>query len=404
MFVDRVQIELQAGRGGDGCASMRREKFVPRGGPDGGDGGHGASIILEARLGVNSLSAFANRRMFRAPKGQPGQGALRHGKSGRDQRLFVPPGTTVIDAKQGFVIKDLATPGEHFVVVRGGKGGKGNAHYKSSTNQAPRECSSGEPGEIRRLVLELKSIADVGLVGKPNAGKSTLLSRISSARPEIADYPFTTKHPNLGIVDVSGERSFVLADIPGLISGASEGVGLGHEFLRHVERAGLLIHLVEPSPTDQTDPTDNYTSIRRELAQYDAAVAARDEIVVITKCELEGAAELRDALREVSQKDVYLISAMTGEGLVELTEEIIRRVELRRAKLIESGEEITVLREVDPGAASRSRRRVPPHLAGPTAGLSNEYQAKDFQEPPADDAAASSDGSSSDGTSSDGTS
>src|SRR6056297_2503728 len=258
MFVDRVQIELHAGRGGDGCSSMRREKYVPRGGPDGGDGGHGGSLILEAKLGVNSLAAFANRKFYRAPKGQPGQGSLRHGRKGNDQTLYVPPGTTVIDAEHGFVIKDLKQDGDSFVVARGGKGGKGNAHFKSSTNQAPRQFTRGDDGESRVVILELKSIADVGLVGKPNAGKSTLLSRNTAARPEIADYPFTTKHPNLGIVDVDQERSFVLADIPGLIEGASEGVGLGHEFLRHVERAGLLIHLVEPQPIDETDPIENY--------------------------------------------------------------------------------------------------------------------------------------------------
>ncbi|MCG8648560.1 MAG: GTPase ObgE [Pirellulales bacterium] len=382
MFVDRVQIELHAGKGGDGCSSMRREKYVPRGGPDGGDGGDGASIILETRVGVNSLAAFANRRMYRAPKGQPGQGSLRHGRSGRDQRLLVPPGTTVIDAEQGFVIKDLAQPGEQFVVVRGGKGGKGNAHFKSSTNQTPRHHTPGEEGESRHVILELKSIADVGLVGKPNAGKSTLLSRISSARPEIADYPFTTKHPNLGIVDVDAERSFVLADIPGLIEGASEGVGLGHEFLRHVERAGLLVHLIEPMPIDQTDPLENYRSIRAELAEYEAELAQRDEIVVVTKGELEGARAVQQAMRESTGQDVFLISAVTGLGLAELTAEIMKRVDQRRAELIEAGEEVIVLRQSDRAKEKKNRpRRLPPHLAGPTAQLTNDYQAKDYQDP-----------------------
>ena len=375
-FVDRVQIELHAGKGGDGCSSMRREKYVPRGGPDGGDGGHGASIILEARLGVNSLAEFANRRMFRAPKGQPGQGSLRHGRNGRDQRLLVPPGTTVIDAEQGFVIKDLAEPGEEFVVVRGGKGGKGNAHFKSSTNQTPRERTHGEPGEVRHVILELKSIADVGLVGRPNAGKSTLLSRISSARPEIADYPFTTKHPNLGIVDVDNARSFVLADIPGLIEGASEGVGLGHEFLRHVERAGLLVHLVEPAPVDQSDPLDNYRSIRNELAEYDASLAERDEIVVVTKAETSDAEQVRQKLQEVTGREVLLVSAVTGEGLPELTEAIMTRVDQRRQAMQQSGEQRTLLRQVD--QKPEKKRRVPPHLAGPTAELSDQLQAKDY--------------------------
>lgn len=385
MFVDRVQIELQAGKGGDGCASLRREKYVPRGGPDGGDGGDGASIILEAKLGVNSLAAFANRRMYRADKGGPGQGALRHGRKGRDQVLLVPPGTTVIDAEHGFVIKDLKKPGEQFVVARGGKGGRGNASFKSSTNRTPREFTKGDLGEVRDVILELKSIADVGLIGKPNAGKSTLLSRISSARPEIADYPFTTKHPNLGIVDVDEARSFVLADIPGLIEGASEGIGLGHEFLRHVERAGLLVHLVEPAPVDATDPIENYQSIRAELADYDQSLAERDEIVVVTKCEMEGAADLRDALRTVSGNDVLMISAMTGEGLPELIESIIVRVLKRRSEMIEAGEEVTILRQTDLDRDSKKRqKKVPPHLAGPTASLSNDLQAKDY-EPTSDD-------------------
>lgn len=378
MFVDRVQIELYAGKGGDGCISLRREKYVPRGGPDGGDGGNGASIVLEARLGVNSLAAFANRRLYRAPKGQPGQGSLRHGRNGREQRLFVPPGTTVIDAEQGFIIKDLKHHGEHFVVARGGKGGRGNAHFKSSTNQTPHERTRGEPGEVRNVILELKSIADVGLVGKPNAGKSTLLSRVSSARPEIADYPFTTKHPNLGIVDV-GDRSFVVADIPGLIEGASEGVGLGHEFLRHVERAGLLVHLVEPTPADQTDPIENYQSIRAELSEYDQSLGERDEIIVVTKSELGGAQEVRDALQTVTSRDVFLISAMTGEGLEALLHEVMRRVDRRREAMIAAGEEVTVLRESDQPVKT-SNRRVPPHLAGPTAELSNDLQAKDYEE------------------------
>ena len=380
MFVDRVQIELQAGKGGDGCSSMRREKWVPRGGPDGGDGGKGASIIFEAKLGVNSLAAYAHQRFFRAPKGTQGQGALRHGRNGKNQTLYVPPGTTVIDAEHGFVIKDLKQPGDQFVIAKGGRGGRGNASFKSATNRAPRECTDGELGEVRRVVLELKSIADVGLIGKPNAGKSTLLSRISSARPEIADYPFTTKHPNLGIVDVGDERSFVLADIPGLIEGASEGIGLGHEFLRHVERAGVLVHLVEPAPVDATDPIENYRGIRDELAQYDELLAERDEIIVITKSEMDGAADVRQAMRELTSKDdIFMISAMTGEGLPELLSEIMRRVDARRAQLLEDGEDVPILRRSHRvESAKNSKKRVPPHLAGQTAKLSNEQQAKDF--------------------------
>ncbi len=383
MFVDRVLIELRAGKGGDGCSSLRREKYVPRGGPDGGDGGDGASIILEARLGVNSLAAYAHQRLFRANKGQPGQGSLRHGRRGRDQKLLVPPGTTVIDAERHFVIKDLQRDGEQFVVARGGKGGRGNAHFKSSTNRTPRERTPGEEGETRLVILELKSIADVGLIGKPNAGKSTLLSRITSARPEIADYPFTTKHPNLGIVDVDGDRSFVLADIPGLIEGASEGVGLGHEFLRHVERAGLLVHLVEPAPVDETNPIENYQSIRTELQEYDASLAERDEIVVVSKGEMENADEVRAALEAESGGHVFVISAMTGEGIPELTEEIMERVQKRRDEMIANGEEVIAPHETAARAEQKRRpKRVPPHLAGPTATLSNDRQAKDYSDEP----------------------
>lgn len=382
MFVDRVQIELHAGKGGDGCTSFRREKYVPRGGPDGGDGGHGASIILEAKLGVNSLAAFANRKFYRAPKGQPGLGSACHGRDGRDMRLFVPPGTAVIDAEHGFVIRDLVQPGDQFVVARGGKGGRGNMHFKSSTNRAPREHSNGEPGESRMVILELKSIADVGFVGKPNAGKSTLLARITSARPEIAEYPFTTKHPNLGIVELSLERSFVVADIPGLIEGASEGIGLGHEFLRHVERAGLLVHLVEPAPMDLSDPMDNYKTIREELAHYDSTLVERDEILVVTKCELDEGPKVAELLREETGRPVFLISAVTGEGLTPLIEEIMDRVQQRRQTLADSGVEAPSLRPVDDEAIQKQKpRRIPPHMRGATATLSNEHQAKDFEEP-----------------------
>lgn len=377
MFVDRVQVELHAGRGGDGCSSMRREKYVPRGGPDGGDGGHGASLIFEAKLGVNSLAAFANRKFYRATKGQPGQGAKRNGKKGHDQILYVPPGTTVIDAEHGFVIKDLTKHGDSFVVARGGRGGKGNTHFKCSTNQAPREFTRGEEGESRTVILELKSIADVGLVGKPNAGKSTLLSRLSSARPEIADYPFTTRHPNLGIVELGQERSFVLADIPGLIEGASEGVGLGHEFLRHIERAGMLVHLVEPEPTDDTDPLQNYIGIRAELMQYDEDLGKRDEIVAVTKCEMESAEDVAQQLRDQTGKPVFLISAATGTGLDVFVEEIMDRVNRLRETMTAAGEDVPVLRETDVPAVER-RRKVPPHLAGPTVSLSDDQQAKDF--------------------------
>ena len=327
MFVDRVQIEVMAGHGGNGCLSFRRERYVPKGGPDGGDGGHGGSVIIVAEEGVDSLSALVQRRSWHADNGRHGSGAKRHGRTGKDLIIRVPTGTVVMDAEQQFVIKDLVRSGEQFVAARGGKGGKGNAHFKTSTNQAPRECTPGEEGEQRILNLELKVIADVGLMGKPNAGKSTLLSRLSHARPEIADYPFTTKVPNLGRVQIDFDRSFVLADIPGLIEGAHAGVGLGHEFLRHIERAGILVHLVEPTPMDGTDPLVNYRAIRTELMLHKQSLGERPEIVAVTKAELPGAELVGQQLADYLGHDVLLISAVTGQGLNHLLQAIARQLD-----------------------------------------------------------------------------
>jgi GTP-binding protein len=315
MFVDRVEIEVQGGDGGHGCCSFRRERFVPRGGPDGGDGGHGGSVILLAQEGVDSLTAVAHRKTWKAERGRHGQGAQRHGRQGQDLGIPVPPGTLVLDAADGYVLRDLTQAGDRVVVARGGKGGRGNAHFKSATNRAPRQFTRGEEGERRRVVLELKAIADVGLVGLPNAGKSTLLSRLSHARPRIADYPFTTKRPMLGRVQIDLDRSFVMADIPGLIAGAHAGIGLGHEFLRHIQRTGVLVHLVEPLPVDQSDPIANYHTIRRELLEYDEALGRRPEIVVVTKAELPGAAETGQRLAAAVSRPVLLVSAVTGTGL-----------------------------------------------------------------------------------------
>ena len=384
MFIDRTEVTFHAGKGGDGCTSMRREKYVPRGGPDGGDGGNGSSIILEARRGVDSLSTFAGRSIVRAKNGSPGQGSMRHGRTARDITILVPPGTTVIDPAGGFVVRDLKRDGETVVIARGGRGGRGNAHFKSATNRTPRERTLGEPGESRRVVLELKSIADVGLVGRPNAGKSTFLAAVTAARPEIADYPFTTKHPNLGIVDLSGGRSFVLADIPGLIEGAADGVGLGHEFLRHVQRAGVLIHLVEPAPTDGTDPIENYDRIRQELRRYDEELADRGEVVAVTKCELDVAPEVAETLAAHTGDRVFAISSVTGEGLDAMLDEVYRRVAERRAA---AADEDGADRPPADEAAERrptpkKSRRLPPHKAGPTAQLSDAMQAKDYVEDP----------------------
>ena len=315
MFVDRVTIDVHAGSGGSGCLSFRRERYVPRGGPDGGDGGRGGSVIIVAEAGIDSLSALAHRKLRRATGGGHGQGSNRHGRQGKDLIIKVPPGTVVMDSREGFILKDLASEGDQLTAARGGKGGRGNTHFKSATNRAPHQVTLGEQGESRRLELELKIIADVGLIGLPNAGKSTLLSRLSRARPEIADYPFTTKFPNLGRVQIDRDRSFVLADIPGLIQGAHRGHGLGHEFLRHVERTRVLVHLVEPFPVDASNPLDNYVAIRNELVQFNEQLGDRQEIVAVTKAELPGACEVHEQLTKRFDREVLFISAVTGEGL-----------------------------------------------------------------------------------------
>jgi GTP-binding protein len=318
MFVDRLTIFVEGGQGGSGCMSFRREKFVPRGGPDGGDGGHGGNVSVRVDAGVDNLAHLRNRKFWRATHGEAGGGALKSGSSGSDLVISVPAGTIAIDRDRGNVIRDMRGPDDEVIVARGGKGGRGNKHFATSTNRAPREFEEGQPGESRWIVLELKVIADVGLVGLPNAGKSTLLSRISRAQPEIADYPFTTKYPNLGLVQIDQDRSLVVADIPGLIEGAHAGVGLGHDFLRHVERTRVLVHLVEVSPLDGTAPADNYRAIRRELELFNPTLAAKPEIVVLTKLDLT---HTEDAVEEFSRaidRPALGISAVTGRGLVQL--------------------------------------------------------------------------------------
>ncbi len=291
MFVDRVTILVGGGDGGNGCVSFRREKYAPRGGPNGGDGGGGGSVMVRAVEGLTNLAHLSYQRHWKAVRGAHGQGSDCTGRNAADLIIAVPPGTIVRDRDRGHVLRDLKHLGDWVNVVRGGRGGHGNAHYKSSTNRAPRRAEKGQPGEERWIHLELKVIADVGLVGLPNAGKSTLLSRISRAHPEIADYPFTTKYPNLGMVQAGADRTFVVADIPGLIEGAHQGQGLGHEFLRHVERTRLLVHLIDAVPFDGSDPLTNYRTIRQELEHYSPALAARPEVAVVTKMDLTGATE-----------------------------------------------------------------------------------------------------------------
>jgi GTP-binding protein len=314
MFVDRVAINVKGGDGGNGCLAFRREKYVPRGGPSGGDGGRGGHVIIRAVDGLTNLAHLSHQRHWKAERGDHGQGSDCHGATADDLVIDVPVGTIVRDRDRDFVLRDLKQADETIVVARGGRGGHGNKHFKSSTNRAPRQHEDGSPGEERWITLELKVIADVGLVGLPNAGKSTLLSRISRAHPEIADYPFTTKFPNLGTVH-AGDRAFVVADIPGLIEGAHEGHGLGHEFLRHVERTRLLVHLVDAMPADESDPVANYRTIRQELEKYSPALAARPEVLVVTKLDLTGAEAARDRIAAALCRDVIPISAVTGKGL-----------------------------------------------------------------------------------------
>jgi len=328
MFVDRITIFVEGGHGGSGSSSFRREKYVPRGGPDGGDGGSGGSVIVRANDSNDNLAHLRNRKFWRATSGEGGGGGQRSGSSGKDLVITVPPGTILIDRDRGNVIRDLRSPGEDVIAARGGKGGRGNQHFATSTNRAPREFEPGDPGESRWIVLELKVIADVGLVGLPNAGKSTLLSRISRAQPEIADYPFTTKYPNLGLVQIDFDRSLVVADIPGLIEGAHAGAGLGHDFLRHVERTRTLVHLVECQPTDDSDPVANYRAIRRELELFSAVLAAKSELVVLTKMDLTDSETTLDRFRREIDRPVIGISAVTGRGLAELVERMYESAKL----------------------------------------------------------------------------
>lgn len=327
MFVDEMTIFCRGGEGGSGCSSFRREAHVPRGGPDGGDGGRGGHVIIEADENVQSLIHLVGVVHWNATPGDAGTGSLKTGRDADDVIIRVPPGTILRDAKRGHVLKDLVEHGESVIVAKGGEGGRGNARFMSSTNRAPREFTPGTAGEYRELTLELKVIADVGLIGKPNAGKSTLLSRLTRATPEIANYPFTTKYPNLGVVRVGTDRTFVLADIPGLIEGAHAGVGLGHEFLKHVERTKILVHMVEPMPDDQTNPVENYRAIREELRLYDNELAQRPEIVVVSKGELHDASAAVELMEESLGRPVMSISAVTGRGLPQLIQECLRQLD-----------------------------------------------------------------------------
>jgi GTP-binding protein len=326
MFIDRAQIWIKAGDGGHGCVSFRREKFIPKGGPDGGDGGNGGNVYFEAVENLDTLLDFAGKHHWQARNGQPGSGNNKYGANGDDLIIKVPPGTLIYDTDLDLLLKDMNKTGLKVRVCLGGKGGKGNKAFATSTNQTPRYAEPGKKGQERNIRLELKLIADVGLVGLPNAGKSTLISRCSAARPKIADYPFTTIEPVLGIVELSDYRRFVMADIPGLIEGASKGAGLGHDFLKHIERTTILVHILDIMPTDGSDPAENYKVIRSELQQHSKALARKQEIIVANKIDLDPDWKILKKLTEKLQQPVHPISAVTGSGIKELTELLWQRV------------------------------------------------------------------------------
>lgn len=329
MFIDRAKIKIKAGDGGNGVTAMRREKFVPRGGPSGGDGGRGGSVWLEADEGLNTLLHLRYNPEHKAERGRHGEGSNRHGKDGEDITVKVPVGTQVFDTESGEIIFDFTEAGQRFLAAKGGKGGWGNAHFATPTRRAPKFHYTGRPGEEKELQLELKLIADVGLVGFPNAGKSTLISVISAAKPKIADYPFTTLEPNLGVVDLGDYKTFIVADIPGLIEGASEGAGLGDRFLRHVERTKLILHLVDVSSISGRNPVEDYEIINRELANYNQDLAQRPQIIVATKIDALDEPERLENLRErarADDKDFLEISSVTNQGTKELVSAVARRL------------------------------------------------------------------------------
>ncbi len=331
MFIDEAKIWVKAGDGGNGCVSFRREKFVPKGGPDGGDGGRGGSVYFQADEDLNTLMDFTGKHHWQAQNGQPGSGSNKHGANGEDLVIGVPLGTLIYDVDLSLLLKDLNEIGLKVRICRGGRGGRGNKAFATATNQTPRYSEQGKIGQERNIRLELKLIADIGLVGMPNAGKSTLISRTSGARPKIADYPFTTLEPVLGIVELSDFRRFVMADIPGLIEGSHKGAGLGIEFLRHIERTRIIVHIIDIMPTDGSDPVGNYKAIRNELEQYSKELAQKKEVIVANKIDLDPDEKRVQDLRKKLNKEVYPISAVTGKGLKELTEILWQKVRETKA-------------------------------------------------------------------------
>lgn len=330
-FIDEAKITVISGNGGDGCVSFRREKFVPKGGPNGGDGGRGGDVVVVADANMSSLLDYRYKKEYKAPNGQPGRGKDQHGKSGSDLIIPVPAGTVITSCEDGETLADLVEDGERFTVAKGGDGGRGNSRFVSPTNRAPREAESGRPRVRKEVKLELKVLADVGILGFPNAGKSTLISKISAARPKISGYPFTTLVPNLGVVSYGDHQSFVIADIPGIIEGAHKGLGLGIQFLKHVERTRLLVHMLDLDPMSGRNPVEDYDKINSELREYSAKLAEKPQLVVLNKIDITEARERSvDTARQLKKRDVetLTISAVTGEGSQQLVYSIGERLRL----------------------------------------------------------------------------
>lgn len=357
-FIDEAKIEVIAGDGGNGVASFCREKFRPFGGPDGGDGGKGGSIVAVADRNINTLVDFRFAKMHKAKDGENGRGADCYGKGADDILLRMPVGTLVFDNNDGELIADLTEHGQQVLLAKGGEGGWGNIHFKSSTNRAPRQKSEGKEGERRELRLELKVLADIGLLGMPNAGKSTFITAVSNAKPKIADYPFTTLHPNLGVVRVSHEKSFVIADIPGLIEGASEGAGLGHQFLRHLQRTRLLLHIVDLAPFDNVDPVKEAKAIVKELEKYDASLFDKPRWLVLNKLDMVPADERKKRVKDFIKRfgwkgPIFEISALTRDGCSELVTEIYdyiatQRQGEQRSEETQMQEDVRSIDSIDP--------------------------------------------------------
>lgn len=361
MFVDKAKILVRGGDGGDGAAHFRREKYVPAGGPDGGDGGRGGNVEVEVDAGLATLMDFRYRTHYQAEAGEDGRGARKFGRDGRDLIVKVPPGTTIRDSETGEVLADLTRAGQRAVVAFGGRGGRGNPHFTTPTRRAPKFAEQGEPAESRWCELELKLLADVGLIGYPNVGKSSIIARVSAARPKIADYPFTTLVPNLGVVDAGDGNSFVLADIPGLIEGASQGVGLGHDFLRHVERTHVLLHVVDVAGVEGRDPVEDYHRINHELREFRAELAEKPQLVLANKLDLTGAHEALERFRAAlgAEITVWPVSAATGEGLDAVMHAVWAILQpIRAQRVLEAGEAVHGVEYV--GRTARPRAETGP--------------------------------------------